>query len=593
MNQNLAPAIKHRTWRHLLRDFVSAHPQLLGLTERDLQLALTPAVSLAWWIATYQPTLLGREHLTVALPGVGSIECVDGGRWFNFVPWFLGLPNLKVSSVLIGDEIWKTPKRGRRSAKGITSVAGRLVKNQTPPEVFHGTLGQWCRSVGPDIALDACVLFSPGFSDTPQSWLTNEELLPLFKQKIPIGVFGYSELDVLEDQKFLNLCDVEFDRKGAIPVNNPWGLAHQLQSAIGGLANWAWKLTPTEWLNPPTFDHPMLKEYPTLMSQLDFEGMGGDEGLVELGAAVPIKGPNGLDHVIVLPDGWVIVQSTGELLATDEDSLEQLSPPIKIPLKHLKGCPSDTDLVDRMFWAMKLYRYVVMPALEAHEGSQDGVPDDESDGDFTEEDLFELMNQMLAGDEGLETLVNQMRAQGGLHGPTHPSWHDLLATLDWPIKGYRDSPERLAAAFVTQAARRRTWLPVVCEAYMMHPGDTPDVLAEEAKEVVSKQNPKGALLVFKGMPFREHNGHRYSFGGMLWWNGAWSEFAINEHTHSVDDIIDQVESGFNFETGDPKYADRGSRVAIPFGLACHGVDPNTHKKVITLKLGDWAFPIPG
>lgn len=185
------------------------------------------------------------------------------------------------------------------------------------------------------------------------------------------------------------------------------------------------------------------------------------------------------------------------------------------------------------------------------------------------------------------TSTNSIRLAGAeLRLPVHYLWYNILRTLGWNLTEDVDDPARFAPAFiVTNQDGHR--FPVVCEPYSYMPGDTEDDLANEAFREIEVLYPDGALLFFNGLPVRDVAGHSYTFGGCLFSALKWSHFAINEHSNSVDSILEQVSSGFKLGDDEPKWADLNCRLAAPATLMSYEVTPGENPKIMSLRSGDW------
>lgn len=599
-----APVLKHRNWRHLLRAFTQAHRPLQSIPSAALESLLTPAASIAWWLAKEAPPeLLTRNIIRVLVPGAGAVECSDGGRWLSFVPWLLGRPELQVDVIIVGDELAITDdgpqsSRGRSMAqleRQWSTPFGGAVATKPGSAIFNGTLAQW-HEQGKAEEVDACVLFAPGFTSHYREWLTDADLLPLLRQKLPIGVFSYSKLDSIEDQYMLSLVGLKVEPH-ALELN-PWHVAHEMADAMGAFARFYWPLRITDAMPHLNLENAAIAEFQELQAyaRQDFIELGADQAIERLGARWEVEGAadKRSDAIIVLPREHGVLESTCEVGEFDRRGFIPFVPSLVVPAERIQTRPADEHLMDRILWALRLHRDVVEPQLREREDEASGS--DRLFGNLSMDDLNEgmrdLLRQATGRDIDPEDFMEQVRIAGGVHGPTHPSWYDLLASLDWPLEDWVDEPGRLEPAFWTPAARRGQQMPVICEAYAFFPDDAGDTLAHQAMDIVAQTYPNGALLLFKSMPYQEVQGHRYNFGGMLWWKGQWSPFALNESVKSVDDVFDQIESGFSFARVDTRYADDTGFIAVPFNRMSHGEDPNEPGSMGSIRQGKWVTMMP-
>lgn len=601
-----APVIKHRNWRFLLREFIAAHPQMRSLPGTPLSALLVPAASVAWWLAKSAPTeILERDEIHILLPGASAVECADNGRWFSFVPWLLGKPQLKVNIMMVGDELVSGSKNGISSVhlsraqlvRDWKTSFSAAVAGQPEPEIFNGTLADWHNGAGASRTIDACVMFSPGFTTHYETWLTEDDLLPLLRKQVPIGVFCYSQIDGLEDLYLLPLLG--FDIAPQVLELNPWCLGDEMREVFGGFAQYSWTLQCTSIPAVLDLDSPAVQDFKDLQEYAneDFLAYGADQALQRMGIRWEVTGHDhgGKDAIIVLPHQHGILESTREIGSFDEGLFSLFEPPLAVSDEQLASRPDDSRLMERILWALRLHRDWIAPRLQEYTSEED-VLEDVFSG-MPPGDLKDSMKAFLKGATGEDVdpsdFIDQMRASGGIHGPTHPNWYDLLNSLGWQLDDYEEDPERFEPAFWTPAARRGLVFPVACEGYAFFPDDKSDMLAIEAMGQLAEIYPDGALLVFKAMPYREVKGHKYHFGGMLLWKGKWHPFAFNEKITSLDDIIDQVESGFLFGQDRPEYSDDDCRITVPFNRMCYGLDPNEHIPMMGLTQGTWVTLMPG
>jgi hypothetical protein len=581
------PVLRHREWRFLLRDFVGAHSALQAASSKALQFGLAPVASVARWLLNEQPGLLEKESLTLLIPGASGIECSDDGRWFAFLPWMLGRPGLSVQVHLVGTELNFSLGRPGFSLSGQTHAtsAATLVQRYPKAKLFEGTLGKW-RTSSAAVAVDACILFSPGFSAHHRTWFAPGELSD-FLAAGPLGLFSYSKMDALEDQAVLRMLGFKFEAREL--ATNPWVLEHAHLEAVGCFGRYPWSLQNVEVPAKVTHDSAELKEFTELQELLcvDAEEWGPDEALRRLSTPIAVSNEAVTDEVYLMPGGLGVLKSSGLVGSLDDLGFMELAPPLHIPPGVLAARPNGDEL-DCAMWALRVYRDHLEPLVQDEddeEGGADSVLDAMLGGlDGSMEDMLKNLAKRATGkDFDGHDLMNQIRISGGIHGPTHPCWFDMLETLGWEPDEYLDEPERLEPAFWVAGERHaKTGLPVVCEGYAYFPDDEGDELANAAMKELGELYPEGALLGFKSMPYKEIDGHKYTFGGLLYWEGAWHPFAMTTAMTSVDSVIDQIRSGFSFEKVDPKYADDNVMLAVPFNRMCFGLDPNESGRMMGL-----------
>lgn len=215
---------------------------------------------------------------------------------------------------------------------------------------------------------------------------------------------------------------------------------------------------------------------------------------------------------------------------------------------------------------------------------------------FSKEELNVSMRNFLRDALGQdvqdpEAFLEGIRAQGGLHGPTHHAWWDVLSNLGWSLEGYTDVVSRFDVAF-TARSRDGTCLPIVCERYAYTPGDDEDGLTNEAKRELARRHPGGVILVFKAAPYKEVKGSKYTFGGLFYFREQWRPFALGGHLNGLDSLLSQRDSGFSFNNPTAQYADREGEWSIALNMLTHGSDPNKQQRALRLRQGEWVSVLP-
>lgn len=186
-------------------------------------------------------------------------------------------------------------------------------------------------------------------------------------------------------------------------------------------------------------------------------------------------------------------------------------------------------------------------------------------------------------------LMQQIRLMGGTSAYS-PSdcWFNLCSTLEWPIENDVDEPQRFQPAFFTASRKKGRDIPVIVEPYSYVPDDTDDPLADEAMSKLPSLFQGEILLVFRGLPFMETDGHFYTFGGLLYLDGGWHSVAINRNTRSIDDLLQQVEAGFTFGRNCPDYADSETAIATGFAAMSFATEPGVMAELMAMKTaGGW------
>ncbi|MGF6440548.1 hypothetical protein [Paraburkholderia youngii] len=574
-----APVLKNREWRYLLRDVVNAHLWLRAVPLGVLQPALAPAASTAWWIAQSQPELLTRESLVIVQAGAGALEFLDDGRWFAFLPWLLGRPDLKTRVILVGEGLAASASPLRR---GNASDARRHIAHLERSEAFPGTVAQWRAAQEQSTHVDAYTLVSPGFAEEHRTWFAADSIAAVLKQGIPVGVFGGSRFEALEDQEVVRRLGLPGER--AEPALNPWRLVRENTEGSEGFAHSAWTLTCTGVPTPLGLETDEFCAFMDLYEhgRVDAKAYGGVRALESLGKRwpIPASGPRAADALIELPRNYAVSESTGDVGYLHPGGFTPLDAPrIVVPAERLGSRPANEDVIARVYWALDLHRNWIEPQLEKRApASTSGSPGDAA-----------LRAAVSSIDPGA---MSHRRVEGGDRGPTHPHWAILFRHIGWTLENYNPTPARFEPAFVTPATKHGKSLPVFCEAYGYVPGDTDDAEASDAMLQLSRSFPDGSIVLFNLMPYIEVAGNKYQFGGMLFWDRQWRPFALNRQMHSADDVIDQIEAGFSFESVDPQYADNRCQLAIQFNQMCRGISPDARPESVQLTRAPWVWVLP-
>lgn len=367
-----APLLKHRNWRFLLRDLTASHRGLQSVSSSRLQYLLMPAASAAWWLLTVRPDLLERTRLSLLVPGPGVQEVADSGRWWNFVPWLVGRPELQFDVTLVGDQLIGVDDSGVRSSMGLSaerlaeetrSPAYEAVKALPAGRIVNGLLKDWYTS-NPAMP-DACVVFAPGFESHHAAWLADDGLLPLMRAGVPLGCFSYSRMDRLSDWYVLGCYGLR--PQESLVSKNPWLEEEHITETHGGFAQWAWALQAESIPDHLSCDEERLRRLAEAARYLRKDYIRvGDAVLEAVGRRMRLQSGSEAaeDYVYLLPDGLAVEASTGEVLALSEDGLDPLDPELFIDESLIANWPEGEDAhLERVIRAVELHRDHVAPRL--------------------------------------------------------------------------------------------------------------------------------------------------------------------------------------------------------------------------------------
>ena len=83
----------HSDWSALVaeaRRWPTLSPFREGVADDEVRLLLKAPVAVAWWITTFAPELLKRDHLDLLMVGVpGGPSAADEGRPYQLLPLLL------------------------------------------------------------------------------------------------------------------------------------------------------------------------------------------------------------------------------------------------------------------------------------------------------------------------------------------------------------------------------------------------------------------------------------------------------------------------------------------------------------------------
>lgn len=627
MSKNL---MLHQNWRYLLRDVcaLSGLRELGKLSQTKLQDLLAAPATLAYWIESFAPHLKSKSSLRVALAGASfGQDSVDDGRWYQLLPTLLGVPDLKILIDLVGKELG--PDKPCASFGGsviqgreLNSSMAAPVAHQFPPAaVYRGTLGEYLDSRSALELPDLVFMFHPGFQEHAEEWILSGDLRNLLGRGLPVGLAAYADDEVMHEAWLLDAYGYSAGKK---VLTNPFpGVAHgddtPFPAAFGRYVLELGNRVPTEDQKLSAEAQDLNEFYESWVEHWIHDGhqFPGTKAFGWLDMSFEASEGEAL---ISLPNGLMVGSESGEVLEIDEDGdlceLEE-----ELPFEMLESYPKDSPLdFNRAIWSIKVVNYLSemwaeqeddeppsqlallkMAAQMAELRKQMAPPGSEAATDdrlfpFSEAEMMKHMGEFLrmatGKDVDPEDFMKSVRIGGGMHGPAHPAWYDLLTTIGWNLQQYQEKPARFQPAFITPSQREGAMLPVVCENYAYIPGDVDDELVNEAKSKLAKMYPRGVVLLFKAMLFKKVKDATYSFGGMLYWRDQWRPFALCESIDDVDGLFKQFEDGFSFNSPLAVYADQHGRLARGLNFMTHGADPNSNRPSFTLQQGDWLTPMP-
>lgn len=114
-------------------------------------------------------------------------------------------------------------------------------------------------------------------------------------------------------------------------------------------------------------------------------------------------------------------------------------------------------------------------------------------------------------------------------------------------------------------------VPVYITSLTMVPGDEGDEMAYEIMSIVEKNNDwdedADRMILFWGQPsVKKINGKRYTYMGVLWEDGCWRDFLLNEEMKTIEDLFEMNPKNQNVNAPNENQEDKGAGLAIRITL---------------------------
>lgn len=622
----MSPVERNKNLRFLIREAL-ARKELSGLRSHPSELLaslVTPPATIAFWIRTFAPELSERPALRIALLGAGLQDGVDDGCWYGLIPWLIGNEGMRIEIDMVGPELFEEPRsHGIPTTRaGCTRTPAHASNPGLPPaRLIPSTAGAYLESKIGAEPIDLFFLFQPGLEDLGEySWFALGELDAVCSRGARIGLSSFSEEEFLTEDWVCRMMGYQPGRKHVI---NPFG---GQDTHVGAWAGLLWEIEagpPSDW----RIEDSRMQRYQAFLEAAGAKmRRTGDLFAPGAGrlATIPVRTEQGVerqDVVGLLYEGSAVSLVNGQVLdisrlpATHYPDMDEVIVPLELRARYPAA---DDHGFERILWASEVSGWVEGATDVQSEGDEFDLPHAGGlleqmaklrasmpafgpDGELDDR-LFPMSNEdMLAGVGAFiekaigkkvdpEQFLQDMRAQGGLHGPVHDEWMDLLEFLGWDLCAL-DDPARLDPAFTVHSERLDKEFPFVCEAYAYSPGDDGDPLVNEAKEVLAGAYPGGVVLGFKSMPYKEVDGKKYTFGGLFYYKQQWRPFALSKAIDSFDALLVQRESGFSFNSPTKEYADENAQIAHSFNLMTEGADTQKPHQMVGIRSGDWITPM--
>ncbi|MEO8676026.1 MAG: ankyrin repeat domain-containing protein [Casimicrobiaceae bacterium] len=367
----LSPA--HSDWPALVADarrWPAMRHVAEGQPEEELRLLLKAPVAIAWWIQTFAPELLLRDHLDLVIVGVpGGPSAADDGRPYQLLPLLLERPRMTVDAtvVLWAPEATYSPRPAYSTSHlSLEALPGAVAR---PATIVDDSLSQLLeRRQGK--APDLCLLIHPGFDERISLWVGLRELLA---SGAHVGSFARSMEKVERDAWLLRAHGYDV---APAAQQNPWSRYHPELRGHGSWGAVGWRVDPRS-LPPRDYavDVPRLHRAYDAQQFLQHEFEVWNP-LQFIGRVQTSDGDTDPDpeRFVGLPDHHAISLRTGELWALEPDERVRVDD-IVLPPEVIATYPGeDAPAFERLLWAVDVYRDEVRrreaAALQARSAAQ-------------------------------------------------------------------------------------------------------------------------------------------------------------------------------------------------------------------------------
>ena len=347
----------HSDWSAMVaeaRRWPAMSPFREGVAEDEVRLLLKAPVAVAWWLTTFAPEFLLRDHLDLLMVGVpGGPSAADEGRPYQLLPLLLERPKLEVDATVM---LWTPEARFAPRPKYSTphiSLDGQPGAVAHAATLFDGSLTQWLdgRKGKP---LDLCLLIHPSFDERIEFWTGVRVLL---EAGVKVGCFSRGREKVERDAWLLQAYGYEITPDAK---QNPWSRHHPELRGHGSWAAVGWQLAPASI--PPTdfkVDEARLNRARAAQEFLQHEFEVWNP-LQFIGLARPAEGDASADPELFvgLPDHHALSLRTGEVWALEPDRRVRVEGNVALPPEVLASYPGErAPAFERLLWAVEVYRY--------------------------------------------------------------------------------------------------------------------------------------------------------------------------------------------------------------------------------------------
>ena len=357
----------HNEWRYLLRDFLrSSQGRPLATYSKDaLRFALAPVAALSLWIDEYAPALKEKTTLDIVIAGAAhGMDTLDEGRWYQFLPLFLGKPDMKLTLDLVGKgldpdvhEVFSGdafPLQPKKSA--MAANVGQLAA----PQRFPLTLGEYMVSRASRPAPDLVFIFHPGFVLNSNSWIVDGDFRSVLSLGTPVGLASYGEEEHMEEVWILAAHGYKADPK---VTQNRFAANLHKQVLPSAFAHTLWKLDNAL----PVADEPLAEENLNKIKAFDKWMYEAAQKGVILPFLKAFGGTTKTKHgdFIIPPNMKLVDKASGKVYEpSSSENFNALGVTLEADLLEAYPEKSPFDF-DRAYWAIN-----VVPLVEQASGNE-------------------------------------------------------------------------------------------------------------------------------------------------------------------------------------------------------------------------------
>jgi hypothetical protein len=341
-----APILRCANWEALLAELAGeGQPGFPHHIPRKVAAAVLAApAAIALWIAARLPRLADRDRLRLLVLGAETVDAVDEGRWYAWLPGMLGR-RCAIEATLLGDQL----------ESSFSSDAAHLAPAQ-PVRRIQGTLGQFLREE--DVSgYDFAVLFHPGMQKN-RGWLEDGSLAQIVASGVPLVASAYEEVECEMDQWVVESCGFT-----ALPdvLRNPFFLDLSDGQTTIQWARVLWQFGPGVPAPRQAPDRARLEALDLLTTMVMHSMLEGNAPPFEPGARIELQASSGARRVLIhVFDGYCVdpttrellqLTSAGELRFCGEVSPEEIT---AYPARSARG-------IERAIWAARIKAGRILP----------------------------------------------------------------------------------------------------------------------------------------------------------------------------------------------------------------------------------------